>query len=42
MVETEAPAQYYNLNGVEVKAGNLVPGIYIVRQGNKVSKQFIR
>ncbi|MGM9847047.1 MAG: chitobiase/beta-hexosaminidase C-terminal domain-containing protein [Muribaculaceae bacterium] len=42
VVETEAPAQYYNLNGVEVKAGNLVPGIYIVRQGNKVSKQFIR
>lgn len=40
--ETEAPAQYYNLNGVEVKADNLVPGIYIVRQGNKVSKHLIR
>lgn len=37
-----AAVQYFNLNGVQVKAENLTPGLYIVRQGNKVSKQVIR
>lgn len=33
---------YYNLNGIQVNAENLTPGLYIVRQGNKVTKQLIR
>lgn len=39
--DTNAPVEYYNLQGVRVAnpaAGNL----YIVRQGNKVSKQIIK
>lgn len=40
--DENAEAQYFNLNGVQVKAENLTPGLYIVRQGNKVSKQVIR
>lgn len=40
-VETsDAPAVYYNLQGVEVK--NPESGIYIVRRGNKVTKELIR
>ena len=37
-----APIEYYNLNGVKVNADNLVPGIYITRQGNKTSKVLIK
>lgn len=37
---TNAPAEYYNLQGVKVN--NPENGLYIVRQGNKVSKQYIR
>lgn len=36
----EAPAVYYNLNGVRVD--NPSNGIYIVKQGSKVTKQVIR
>lgn len=36
----DAPVEYYNLQGVKVT--NPSNGIYIVRQGNKVSKQLIR
>lgn len=35
-----APAVYYNLQGVEV--ANPQNGLYIVKQGNKVSKQLIK
>lgn len=35
-----APAVYYNLQGVEVR--NPANGIYIVRRGNKVTKEVIR
>ena len=38
-VETAAPV-YYNLQGVEV--ANPQNGLYIVKQGNKVSKQLIK
>lgn len=41
-IDENAAVQYFNLNGVQVKAENLTPGLYIVRQGNKVSKQVIR
>lgn len=36
----DAPAEYYNLQGVRVN--NPAPGIYIVRRGNKVSKVLVR
>lgn len=36
----EAPAVYYNLQGVQVV--NPTKGIYVVRRGNKVSKEYIR
>lgn len=35
-----APTVYYNLQGVEVK--NPAAGIYIVRRGNKVTKELVR
>lgn len=38
--EADAPAVYYNLQGVEV--ANPDNGIYIVRRGNKVTKEIIR
>ncbi len=38
--EVEAPAVYYNLQGVEV--ANPENGIYVVRRGNKVTKEVIR
>lgn len=41
VVEDEnAPVEYYNLQGVRV--ANPENGLYIVKQGNKVSKKFIR
>lgn len=40
--ETEnAPAEYYTISGVRVQ-GQPAPGLYIVRQGNKVSKVIVR
>lgn len=38
--DTEAPAEYYNLQGVRVL--NPQSGLYIVRRGNKVTKEYIR
>lgn len=37
---TNAPAVYYNLQGVEV--ANPENGIYVVRRGNKVTKEIVR
>lgn len=37
---TDAPAEYFNLQGVKVN--NPASGLYIVRQGNKVSKQLVK
>lgn len=39
-LETEGPAEYYNMQGVRV--AEPTTGLYIVKQGNKVSKQLIR
>ena len=36
----DAPAEYYNMQGIRV--AEPTTGLYIVRQGNKVSKQLIR
>ncbi len=38
--DAQAEAVYYNLSGVRV--ANPTPGIYVVKQGNKVTKQVIR
>lgn len=38
--EEDAPAVYYNLQGVQV--ANPENGIYIVRRGNKVTKELVR
>ena len=38
--DANAPVEYFNLQGVRVE--NPQNGLYIVRQGNKVSKQIIR
>lgn len=38
--EENAPVEYYNLNGVRIE--NPISGIYIVKQGSKVTKQVIR
>lgn len=40
IVETETPAEYYNLQGVRV--ANPSNGIYIVRKGNQVSKVVVK
>ncbi len=38
----DAPAEYYNLQGMKVDARNLMPGIYIMRTGSKSTKTIIR
>lgn len=37
-----APVEYFNLQGIRVNADQLIPGIYVVRQGNKTSKVLVR
>lgn len=37
-----APTRYYNLQGVEVNAARLTPGIYIKVEGNKTSKVLVK
>ena len=36
--DENAPVEFYNLNGVRVNSDNLVPGLYIRRQGNVSTK----
>ncbi|MDE5979098.1 MAG: hypothetical protein K2G84_03575, partial [Muribaculaceae bacterium] len=37
-----AVKEYFTIDGMKVSPDNLTPGIYIVRQGRKVSKTVIR
>lgn len=37
----DAPAEYYTISGVRVN-GDLAPGIYVVRRGNKVTKEVVK
>lgn len=39
---SNAPVEWYNLNGVRVNGENLAPGIYIRRQGTEVSKIYVK
>lgn len=38
----EAPAEYFNLNGVRVNSSALAPGLYIKRQGGKAEKVLVK
>jgi len=38
----DAPAVYYNLQGIRVAAENLTPGIYIRRQGSQSTKVLVK
>lgn len=42
VIDESAPVEYYNIQGMKVNADNLTPGFYIVRQGKKVSKIFVK
>ena len=42
IADESAPVEFYNLNGVRVNSDNLVPGLYIRRQGAKASKIIVR
>jgi len=37
-----ASVEYYNIQGIRVSADNLVPGIYIRKQGNKTTKLMVK
>lgn len=40
--DPDAPAQYFNLQGEQISADNLTPGLYLVRKGTKTHKTIIR
>ena len=42
IADENAPVEFYNLNGVRINSDNLVPGLYIRRQGAKASKIIVR
>lgn len=37
-----APVEYFNLNGVQVKTDNMTPGVYVRRQGKNVTKVMVK
>ncbi|MCM1401813.1 MAG: hypothetical protein NC189_07335, partial [Bacteroides sp.] len=39
---SNAPVEFFNLQGISVDADNLVPGIYIMRQGNTTKKVLVK
>lgn len=39
--DNAAPAEYYTISGVRV-TGDIAPGIYVVRRGNKVTKEVVK
>lgn len=40
--DSDAPVEYFNLQGIRVAADNLTPGIYVRRQGSEVTKILIK
>lgn len=42
VADSDCVREYYNLSGLRVEASDLTPGIYIVRQGDKVTKELVR
>ncbi|MDE5799779.1 MAG: hypothetical protein K2H74_02000, partial [Paramuribaculum sp.] len=41
IMDPDQPVSVYNLQGVEVKPSNIIPGFYIIRQGDKSCKVYI-
>lgn len=39
---SDAPAEYFTLEGIKVDASSLTPGIYLIRRGSNVTKTVIR
>jgi hypothetical protein len=37
-----APVEYFSINGMRVNGNNLVPGLYIKRQGTQVTKVIVK
>jgi hypothetical protein len=37
-----APVEYFSINGMRVNGNNLVPGLYIKRQGTEVTKVIVK
>ena len=42
MDPADGPIEYFNLQGVQVSGENLIPGFYIVRQGDKTAKILVK
>lgn len=40
--DVNAPVEYFNLNGQAVNSNDLVPGLYITRQGSKTAKVVVK
>lgn len=40
--DENAPVEYFNLNGVQVKADSMTPGVYVRRQGKNVTKVMVK
>lgn len=40
--DANAPVEFFNLQGFPVSASNLTPGIYVCRQGSKVTKVLVK
>lgn len=40
--DENALVEYYNLNGMQVSAGNMTPGVYVRRQGNTAVKVLVK
>ncbi len=40
--DDDTPAEYFNLQGIRVDNANLTPGVYICRQGYKVTRVLVR
>lgn len=38
----DAPAEYYNMQGIRVSGAGLMPGVYVVKRGESVSKILVR
>jgi hypothetical protein len=41
-IGNNSPVEYYNLNGVRINSENIIPGLYIRRQGEKVTKVIVK
>ena len=42
VADSNAPVEYFNLNGIRMNENNLPAGLYITRQGDKVSKLIVK